>query len=281
MIQYDFHLHTHFSDDSEAAPEAQIEEAIRRGATGICFTDHMDYMYPCAERAGMSFVFDAGQYFDTLRDLRERYSDRIDIRFGMEFGLRNEKEIKDSMKELYGGLTEKYPFDFIIGSTHCLENTDPYYEDYWVGRTAGEGMALYFQACLDNVSFYDCFDSAGHYDYAIRYVPASTGWRGTEDYHPGDFDGITDEYLKTLIRKGKALEYNTAGLKYGLGFAHPHDHILKRYLELGGELLTIGSDGHKPEHIFFEFENACEHLKSLGYRYYTVYRERKPEFIVL
>ena len=81
------------------------------------------------------------------------------------------------------------------------------------------------------------------------------------------------------IGKGIALEFNTAGLKYGMKQANPHLDILKRYRELGGELLTIGADGHKPEHIAWDFKKAEEILKEAGFEYYTVYRRRKPEMI--
>ena len=80
---------------------------------------------------------------------------------------------------------------------------------------------------------------------------------------------IIDEILKLLIARGKALECNTAGYKYGLGHLHPHEEILRRYRELGGELLTVGSDGHRPEEIGKEFIRAESILKACGFRYYT------------
>ena len=106
-------------------------------------------------------------------------------------------------------------------------------------------------------------------------------WKGIESYDPMRYMDITDEFLKTLIHKGKALECNTAGIKYGLGFTHPHELVLKRYLELGGELLTVGSDGHKPEHIFYDFKTTGEFLKNIGFKYYAIYRRHRPEFIRL
>ena len=79
--------------------------------------------------------------------------------------------------------------------------------------------------------------------------------------------------------QGKGIELNTAGFKYGLGFAHPHISILKRYKELGGEVITVGSDAHQPENIAYDFDRAKEVLKDSGFKYYTEFKGRKPIFI--
>ena len=92
---------------------------------------------------------------------------------------------------------------------------------------------------------------------------------------------IIDEILRILIQSGRGIEINTAGLKYGLGHPNPHERILKRYRELGGELLSVGSDAHRPEHLAYEFDKVPELLLSCGFRYYTEYRQRKPEQITL
>lgn len=281
MILYDYHLHSEFSGDSETPAREQIEEALRRGLKGVCFTDHMDLEYPNPVESGTDFLFDIDEYIPCMRKLRDEYAGKIEIMIGMEAGLRNEPGMLDRMDSVYNEYARKYDLDFVIGSVHCLENIDPVYPAYWEGKSIGQGLGNYFKAIVENCRNYTCFDTAAHFDYLVRYVPKSEKWHGIEDYHPEDFSDIVDEFLKTLIARGKSLECNAAGLKYGLGFAHPHDFILKRYLELGGELLTIGSDGHKPEHLAYDFDKVCDHLKSVGYKYYTVYKARKPEFIKL
>ena len=90
---------------------------------------------------------------------------------------------------------------------------------------------------------------------------------------------LFDEIFRTAIEKGIGIEINTSGLKYGLGFAHPHPELLKRYRELGGELLTIGSDAHQPEHIAYDFQTLPPLLKACGFSYYTLFRDRKPVFL--
>ena len=120
------------------------------------------------------------------------------------------------------------------------------------------------------------FDVLGHIDYVIRY-----GKEKERAYSYHKYADVIDEILKTLIHNGKGLELNTAGWKYGLSFAHPHPDILKRYRELGGEILTVGSDGHKPEHIAYDFHRINDLLKECGFKYYTEFRQRKPYFCAL
>ncbi|MBO4415673.1 MAG: histidinol-phosphatase HisJ family protein [Lachnospiraceae bacterium] len=284
MIRYDCHIHTSFSSDSKASPESQIEKAIELGMKGICITDHMDYEFPDAVRSGMDFEFDPEEYFKKLTELKEKYASEIELQIGIEIGLRNERECRASVREKYESLLNGYAFDFVIGSTHCLEFTDPYYESpYWENKDKKTGIMTYFEAIKENISYFPDFDSLGHLDYLIRYVPASKADENAKfnDYNVQDFADIIDEILKMIIDEGRALEVNTAGLKYGLGYPHPKAQVLKRYRELGGELLTIGSDGHRPEHICYDFKTAYEILKELGYRYYTVYRERRPNMVKL
>ena len=88
-------------------------------------------------------------------------------------------------------------------------------------------------------------------------------------------EGFSDEVLKTIIKYNKGIEVNTAGLKYGLPFAHPHSKLLKRYLELGGTTITIGSDAHKPEHLAYDFDKVADILKESGITSYNIFENRK------
>ena len=119
-------------------------------------------------------------------------------------------------------------------------------------------------------------DSFGHFDYVVRYAPHKD-----EYYIPSDYYDIADEFFEKIIREGIALEFNTAGLKYGMKQANPHLDLLKRYRQKGGELITIGSDGHKPEHIAWDFQKGEQFLTEAGFSYYTVYKKRKPQMLRL
>ena len=276
MITADFHTHSNFSTDSKASPESMIEGAIQKGLKHLCLTDHMDLDYPGTTSAEPLFEFDPEKYFEVLTPLKERTSsDSFTLSIGVEFGLRpNRPDLNERMHKLLS----LYPFDFALGSVHLLGNEDPYYEEYWLKHTSStrEIMHRYFNDMLSSLKEYDNFDSLGHLDYLIRYVPASFG---AKDYVYGEFKEVIDEILKFLIQKDKALEINTAGLVKGLSCFHPKAEIVSRYLELGGELITIGSDGHAPKMIAAEFVRTEELLSSLGVQGYYVYRNRKPTFV--
>lgn len=274
MIQADMHMHTWFSTDSEACPCDMADEAVRKGLKTICFTDHFD---KDDLEWGEEGIFDVDAYFVEMQKLQEEYAGKLNIRIGIELGLRT------YLKDYYEELTKKYPFDFVIGSVHNVPYkkdaegnilyTDPAAEKLFTDRTDKEAYRLMMETTLENVRTSDCFQTLGHLDYVVRY-----GKSGEKEYSYTDYADIIDEILKLLIEKEKGLEVNSAGLKYGLPFAHPHPDVLKRYRELGGEIITIGADAHKPEHIAYDFAKAEEILKSCGFKYYTEFFEQKPVF---
>ncbi|MBQ9119409.1 MAG: histidinol-phosphatase HisJ family protein [Lachnospiraceae bacterium] len=274
MILSDFHCHTAFSSDSDTAPELMVEQAIRLGLRYLCITDHMDYLFPTQYE--QTFTFDVAEYQDKLVRLKERYRGQITLLTGVELGLRNEPDICPPCQSYYRSLVHDYPWDFLIGSTHVLEKIDPYYPEYWQQHSAADGMLAYFESILENIRSYDMFQVYGHLDYLVRYLPVDT-----KDYHYPDYLDLFDEIFKLLIAQGRGIEVNTAGYKYGLPYAHPRPELLRRYRELGGEILTIGSDAHKPEHIAYDYKRAGEMLLSLGFRYYTIFQNQKPEFLPL
>lgn len=274
MIQADMHMHTWFSTDSEACPRDMADEAVRKGLKTICFTDHFD---KDDLEWGEEGIFDVDAYFVEMQKLQEEYAGKLNIRIGIELGLRT------YLKDYYEELTKKYPFDFVIVSVHNVPYkkdaegnilyTDPAAEKLFTDRTDKEAYRLMMETTLENVRTSDCFQTLGHLDYVVRY-----GKSREKEYSYTDYADIIDEILKLLIEKEKGLEVNSAGLKYGLPFAHPHPDVLKRYRELGGEIITIGADAHKPEHIAYDFAKAEEILKSCGFKYYTEFFEQKPVF---
>lgn len=267
-MQADFHMHTNFSTDADrnSTPESMIEGAIQKGLKTICFTDHQDLDYPDYGMKG-EFLLDYDEYFAVLRPLQERYKDQIEVLIGIEFGL------QPHLGKLCHEHAEKYPFDFIIGSTHVFDGMDPYYIGYFGNRTDEEGYRRAFENILDNTKNNSAYDVAGHLDYVVRY-----GKEQAKGYSYLRYADLIDEILKTLIANGKGIEMNTSGLKYGLGFAHPHTDVIKRYRELGGEIITVGADAHKPEHIAYRFSEVNEILKACGFKYYTEFRQRHPVF---
>lgn len=263
----DYHIHTRYSSDSSEEPENIINHAISLGLDEICFTDHMDLDYPfTTEYENPAFVFDTLPYYKELSMLREKYASKIKVKIGVELGLI--PYLKDRNKVI----ADSVPFDFIIGSTHQINGKDPYYPEFWAGRECEDVVNEYFFLTYDNTKTYTAYDVYGHLDYITRYAP-------DKNYHfeyMHHFD-IIDSILKEIISSGHGIEINTSPLCKGLQKTNPCPEIVKRYHELGGEIITLGSDAHTAVNVGGHFDTAKEILLSCGFKYYSVFTERKME----
>ena len=282
-ITSDSHVHTAFSTDSKEPMEQMLMAAIENGFPSICFTDHMDYNFPVIYNKSSDteppFFLDTDAYFIETRRLIPLYP-QIKIRTGIELGLK--EDAKDKCMELLN----LYKFDFVIGSTHLVDNTDPYYDIFWEGTDEKTAIQKFYEATLENAKSGVDFDVYGHIDYITRYTPYMKKLRSSnlfdEDYYisiTNNFLDIIEAILKELINSGKGIELNTSGIKYGLHHPHPHEKILKLYKELGGEIITIGSDAHEARHLGFGFDGVPEILKTCGFKYYTEFTNRWPEML--
>lgn len=260
-MKADFHVHTSFSYDSESAPEEMIQSAIQKGLNTICITEHQDLDF--VEPAEVSFE----DYWKTLLQLKERYRSQIEILIGMEFGMQSH------LGNVCDELAKQYPFDFIIGSVHLFDGDDPYYPDYFRKVKDEEGYRRAFELTLEGLKATKEIDVLGHLDYITRY-----GNEKDASYSYARYSEYIDPILRFLVENGKGIEVNTSGWKYGLPYAHPHQDILKRYKELGGEIITIGSDAHQPGHIAYDFQKVRAYLEDCGFAYYTEFRKRTPKF---
>lgn len=263
----DFHLHTSFSGDSETPPEAIIERAIQLGMKQLCLTDHYDEDFP---DGADTFLIDFNQYFQTMEHLRERYASKIDLRIGVELGL--QPQLGERLKKL----TSDWPFDFIIGSSHLVDGQDPYYPEFFQGKEEEACYRRYFETIPENLAAFSDVDVYGHLDYVVRYGPAKNS-----NYDYERYADLLDRALQACVERGVGIEINTGGLAYGLGHVNPHEDVIRRYRSLGGEIVTIGSDAHAPERVGHEFQTAREVLLDCGFRYYTIFKNRKPEFLPL
>lgn len=265
---WDTHMHCHFSSDSDTNPVDMIDAAINKKLSGICFTDHMDLDYPVLNDGEVEFLLDTDTYFASINKLIQEYQNKFNIRCGIELGLQPHVA-KENAK-----IASSYPFDFIIGSSHVVHKQDPYYDSYYEGKTEDEAYLEYFESILENINCFTDFDVYGHIDYVVRYGPNRNKF-----YSYNKFSEVIDEILTKLISLGKGIEINTGGFKYGLGHPNPTEDIIKRYRMLGGEIITIGADAHKPEHVAYDFDKVPSILKEAGFEYFTVFKQRKPEFI--
>lgn len=260
---FDYHMHTTFSPDASLSIKDAIEQSILLGTKEICITDHLDYDF---DGKGHDIVFNYSYYINTLYNYIEQYKDKITIKKGIEVGL--QPHILNKCEDY---VADK-DFDFIIGSIHSVSKEDLYSGNLFDSITQKDAYFKYFEELLYVIENYDHFSVFGHLDMIKRYG-------GYDIILPlEDYKEITITIIKKLIEKGKGIEVNTSGIRYNLGDYHPSIDILKLYLELGGEIITIGSDAHSKKQVGFELKNAVRQLKDLGFKYITTFDKLKPKF---
>ena len=267
-MKADLHVHTRFSTDSSAIMKESVEAAIEKGLDRIAFTEHWDEDYPDIYRDDIReangennkivhpdfderplFTFDFEAYFRELEKVRELYGDKIEILSGIELGLRPGRP--DIVKK-YREAVEKYKFQVVLGSVHLVNDEDPYYGKMWKNYGVDNLVREYFDGMLRSVKEYDFFTSLSHIDYAVRYVPEDMIDCSAEEYFSKVYfrnSEVIDEILKTIIKRGQALEINTKGAFMPIKHVHPSDAILNRYKELGGTRFTTGSDAHRSKYV--------------------------------
>jgi len=252
----DTHMHTLFSTDSNMKIEEALKKANELGI-GITITEHMDLEYPEPK----AFIFDIDEYFCAY----EQY--RCDnVLLGIEIGMRSELAMKS--RQVIAGR----PLDYIIGSIHVVDGIDIYQEKFYLGRTKQEVYGRYFASMLACLESYDFIDSLGHIDYIARYAR----YNDAELYFD-EFKDHIDQVLVLLAKKQKAIEINTRRLgdKKTVEALIP---VYRRFRELGGEYVTIGSDAHTPKDIGKNFKVALDLAEKCSLKP-VWFKARKPDYI--
>ena len=257
---YDFHMHSRVSFDGHDTGEVLAKAALAAGLKEICFTDHIDYD-PLGKMGCMAF--DTAAYNAEYDHLAVP---GLTIRRGMEFGIThdNAAQFREDLKRRH--------FDFVLGSIHFVDGLDVYFQEWWDGKTVFQAEQRYLDATLDCVKIHDDFDVLAHLTYiakthchpAPRPVPYS------------EHREVIDEILRILAVKGKGLEMNTSGVDRCGGFL-PTADIFRRFHELGGKIVTIGSDAHTADRVGQYSFDACEVLKDI-FGYVCTFEDRKPVF---
>lgn len=276
----DYHVHTEFSDDSVFALEDVCALAIERGIDEICITDHVDYdVRPdwdeyrrdpsCAKifEGKPSINVDYERYFPAIEAARERFAPTLAVKTGMEFG------VQSHTAERFHALFEQHAdaWDFIILSIHQVGNEEFWNGTFQKGRTQDEYNMQYYEEMLRVVQRFDDWSVLGHLDLIKRYDAAGP-W---PDENARD---IVAEIMKEAIRRGKGIELNTSSIRYGLSDLTPSEGILRLYRDLGGRILSIGSDSHKPEHLGAHIPMMRERLQAIGFTEFCTFDHMEPVF---
>lgn len=260
----DTHTHTAFSADSTESPDKLILSAIDKGIKYLAITDHVDrdYLYGNI-RQTRQIVME--EYYPAIIELKEKYKGRIIIGVGAEFGY-----TKQAIP-LYKEITVKYPdLDIIINSVHTIKGDDAYFPEFFTNIDKVSAYKLYLEAILESLSVNYDFDIISHLGYITRNAPYPD-----KALYYDEFRELIDQILITIISKHKALEINTRSASHNSPFM-PSKEIIIRYKELGGELISFGSDAHKAVDVGNGYKTVKDFLTSLGYRYITSFIKHKP-----
>lgn len=270
----DYHVHTEFSDDSVYPMKTVIQGAIAMGMNEICLTDHVDYGVKIDWDCGKQIQYRNGEplanvdyprYMFEIDRMKRLYGNKIRIKTGLEFGI--QKHTIPDFQRLF----ERYAFDFIILSIHQVENQEFWTQDFQRGRSQKEYQQRYYEEMLAVVRDYKDYSVLGHMDLIARYDLA--GVYPFEKVRP-----VIEDILRIVIADGKGIEVNTSSHRYGLTDTMPSANILKLYRDMGGRIITIGSDSHKPEHLGAYIRETQALLKSLGYKQFCTFEHMRPIF---
>ncbi len=257
---YDFHMHSRVSFDGHASGLAMAQAAKAAGVRELCFTDHLDYD-PLGKMGCLAF--DTAEYnreYDTLE------VPGITIRRGMEFCMTGDNA-EQFQKDL-----QRRPFDFVLGSIHFVDDLDVYFEDWWRGKTVFQSERRFLEETLVCAELHDAFDVLAH----LTYIAKTRCHPAPRPVPFAQHREVIDEILKVLVRKNKGLELNTSGVDRCGDFL-PTVDIFRRFRELGGQIVTIGSDAHTPDRAGQYAFQACAILKDI-FGHVCTFENRQPVF---
>jgi len=263
LAMHDFHMHTNFSIDSKATMEEMVQSGVKKGLEGLCFTDHIEFDSPLVGDE----LYDPVEYAAEIARLKAIYGEQIDIKMGTELGW--QPHVVDKMN----AYVAKGDFDFVLCSLHTVDFKDLHTNEFSKGKTSAQAYARYFEAYYECVNDRFEFDVLSHYDLLKRHASFDTDQVFKDNYE------IAKATFKRLIEDGRGIEINTSGFRYNINSGLPSADFLKLYKELGGEIITTGSDAHTPKDVASHFEYAYDLLRSIGFKYVTHFENRSPKFI--
>lgn len=266
---FDYHIHSNVSHDAYDSPVRVAMAAKEKGLAEICFTEHQEIDYPYPDE-GMVLLDDM-LYDRELRKAQERVPG-IGIKKGVEVSL-----MPDSLQKIAGYVGSR-EFDFVIASQHTIKEKDPYFGDSFEGKTLRQAQGEYLEEMLFDLGHYEDFDVVGHIGYLDKYLPNIDSLEEKTPFEYRDFPDLLDAILKSVILRGKGIEVNTSNYSV-YEWPTPAKSVLKRFYELGGEVVTIGSDAHMADRVGWRFADAVEYMKECGARYVCKFSGRVPEFV--
>lgn len=262
---FDYHLHSQFSADSKMTMDELCQASIDLGLDEIAITDHHDIDY---QDDTIEFLIDKEKYLEEIEEFQQKYKDQLKIKKGIEMGL--QPHILQECKQYLAD-----DFDFVIGSFHTAEKEDLHNGDFFEVYSQWEAYINYLKTVYKVVREYDGYSVIGHLDIIRRYGDFESQPDLMENKEAAD---LIRKILKVIIKNDRGLEVNTSGYHIDGKNPLPSFEILKLYYQLGGKILTIGSDSHNPEDITQKFNYTISRLKEIGFRKLTTFVNMEPKF---
>ncbi len=267
MYLTDYHIHTVYSPDSNVSINDRCKWAIKNGINEICLTDHIENLY------GGIDEYSVPDYKNLILDVekaREKFGDKLKVKIGGEVG------IYYTLHKEANEIVSSLDLDYVIGSCHQVRDLRMSPKGELFSNDRITAYNIYFEHVLDTIKNYDNFDCHGHLDVIARY-----NLYKDKDFRYEQHKDLVDEILKLTAQKGKGLEINVGSVHYKLKQFHPTIEVLKAFKQLGGEIVTIGSDTHQLEGVKKDLILAQDMLKKAGFEYVATYEKRKPSFVKL
>jgi histidinol-phosphatase (PHP family) len=255
----DYHIHSNFSFDSKAQPREICEAALLSNVDEIAITDH----YSFAPYSPNYLHFQPEGYFQIWHDLQREYTGHLTVRIGLEL------DEFANFPDMSNQLVHQYPWDFVIGSTHDLEGGTlrTYLRKY---RDQERATHAYYEALYQAIHIGD-FDVLAHFDLIKRYIVDE----GYPLMSSDSFLSLIDRLFSLIIKQEIALEVNTSGLFQACQSPFPSLALLERYYQLGGRLITLGSDAHAPKDLIRGFDLVIPQLQKIGFSGPVAFQQRK------
>ncbi len=260
---YDLHTHSDNSFDGNHSCILLCEGACSNGGRGIAITDHCDI-----DGKDYDFrAFSTNQYVEAFK-AKSAFKEKLDVLIGIELG----QGIYEKEKSL--DILGSFKYDFILGAIHNLENREDFYFMTYEDKDVKALLREYFETVL-KLAQWNKTDSIAHLTYPLRYISGRDGI----EVDICDYYDIIDEIFKTIISNEKALELNVSGLYSEIGDTLPNKSLIKRYHDMGGKYVTVGSDSHYCEKVCIGIDKGYDILKECGYTQFTVFKNRQPILI--
>lgn len=262
---FDSHVHSLHSPDGFDTVQSLCGAAVKAGLLGLCITDHWEVGDP--EWGDFTGIIHSLADIDRAA---QEYSSQLKVLRGIEIGQAHQN------KALADEMLGSRRFDFIIGSLHKLLGRPDFYYLNYDEEDVPRLMREYYNELIETARF-GRFDVMGHINYPVRYMPAHI----LRELNLSDYDEQVDELLYEIAAQGKGIEINTAGLTRKEKETYPPFRYLKRFRELGGEIVTIGSDAHCTENLGGHIQTAMAMLVEAGFSYHAFFRNRQPVMLKL